>query len=232
VSGARTNATLYTIGDRFGNALESGYVVIQTLFGGTFSTRDEPVLVANGVSTVWVNYSAPAGVGGTVVVLSALDHALLPTIYVPSGASPPLTPLALAGIAGLGAVLGATGVGSLLLRRRRPRAADPDALVPERELERLAVGRARVLSALEEGGALTLEELRARLGLLQPNEGEVAEWVGSLVTEGSVATKMDASGRTEFTAVPAGPETAPRIDLDPDALARALAARESETESE
>ncbi|MCI4320100.1 MAG: hypothetical protein L3K23_08235 [Thermoplasmata archaeon] len=228
VSGARTNATLYTIGDRFGNALDSGYVFVRTQFGGQLATHKSSVLVADGGSTVWVNYTAPGGVGGTVVVESALGSALLPTIYVPSGASPPLTPLALAGIAGLGAILGGTGVASLLLRRRRPRTEDAEALVPEHELERLAVGRARVLSALENGGALTLEELRGRLGSLQPTDGEVAEWVGSLVTEGSVTTHRGASGGTVFAVVPSSPGTPPRVELDPEALSRALAARETD----
>ncbi|MCI4350922.1 MAG: hypothetical protein L3K15_05360 [Thermoplasmata archaeon] len=227
-AGARTNATLYTIGDVFGNSLAAGYVVIQSLFGGELTIRHAPVLVDHGRSTVWVNYSAPSGSGGTVDVTSAAGEPLLPTLQVPAGLAPTLTPLAIGGLALLGAAVGATGATVVVVRRRRRGRGTAPAEVAEGELERLAAGRARILTELENGRSLTLEELRAGLGLLDPTDGEIAEWVGSLVTEGSVRPHPTESGRTAFAAVPYADPVAPRVELDPAALDRALESRDAD----
>jgi hypothetical protein len=226
--GARTNATLYTIGDRYGNALRSGFVLVKTLFGGQLTIDQVPLLIAHGLSTVWVNYSAPSGLGGTVEVESQPGGRLLLHVDIPSGSSPPLTPVVMAGIALLAIVVGTTGAVAFVVGRRRTVTGTAPAEVAEGELERLAGGRARILTELEHGRTLTLEELRAGLGLMDPSDGEIAEWVGSLVAEGSVAARSTDSGRTVFAAVPHEEPTSPRVELDPEALDRALEAREVE----
>ncbi|HUI38532.1 MAG TPA: hypothetical protein VLY85_02765, partial [Thermoplasmata archaeon] len=237
--GARTNATLYEISDRFGNAVPGGSVVVRSVFGATVTEVDSPIHLAGGRSTVWVNFSASGGGAGAIYVLYEVggrDVTLLPPIEVPAPAASPS--LASSLIPGLVLVL-AIAAGSVALaayvRRQRRRRDGPEAPGPdggaalEEELKRLAEGRAHVLSHTPSDRPVDLDEMAFGWTGRPPDTAELAEWVGSLVSEGLLRASVGPDGRPRFvrTEPPPTPPR-PRVEIDPTVLDAALARRSSE----
>lgn len=226
-AGPRRNATLYRIADRFGNPLASGEVEVVSEFGGVTTVVASPVLPSRFGGSLWVNFSAPGASGGRVEVLSDSGQLLLAPIDVP--ALPPFTlptPL-LAALAGTNAAIASAVVERLRVGRTRRRAAlRAEGEASEAELRRLAEGRAHLLGRLERSPSLTVEELSDAWPGEPPTRAEIAEWLGALVREGAVVGRLGPDGRPLFTlasAGPAPPGAPPRIELDPEALERALA---------
>ncbi|MCI4362621.1 MAG: hypothetical protein L3J77_05475, partial [Thermoplasmata archaeon] len=64
-----------------------------------------------------------------------------------------------------------------------------------------------------------------------PDAAELAEWVGTLVTEGLVQPSVGPDGRPRFRlASPDRRPTGPRVEVDPVALDAALARRDLDAE--
>lgn len=224
-SGRRANATLWQIVDRFGNPSATEYVVVQSVFGPVVFNSDSPVRVANGVALVWVNYSAPADGAGTVYVLSKFGDALLPPLWIPALVAG-LSPYVLA--AGLSAVgLASAGVVYGFRRRRRTMVINARGAVADEELERLARGRAHVLDRATERPRSASELAAGFDDPRAPDRAEVAEWIGSLVAEGSLRADAGPNGSVRFVVVDRGGDASPRVTLDPALLDSALARRES-----
>lgn len=227
-AGSRANATEYGITDRFGNPIDAGFVIVRTVFGGVASDLDSPVRSNASGGFVWVNFSAPAGEGGVVYVLSAWNVSLLPALLVPTGgsASSDLLPLLAVGL-GLAALVGM--VGALALRRRRDGPAARDSgpgEVAEDELRRIAEGRAHVLRRARDDRRMTLDELaQGFVGPPIPTRAEVAEWVGGLVSEGALKAAPGPDGEPRFVAVERAEPVAPRVEVDPALLEAALGRR-------
>jgi hypothetical protein len=245
--GARTNATVYRICDRFGNALAGGFVVVRSVFGSTVTIIDSPVHAADGVSFVWVNYSASGSGAGTVYVLSEYGQALLGPIEVPAPTSgSDLTLPVLVAAVGIAVILGATGAWFYGRRRRRgPEGTEGPGVAPapegpeapgtdegaeiEEELKRLAEGRAHVLSHTPVDRPADLDEIGQGWTGRPPDMAELAEWVGSLVSEGLLHASVGPDGRPRFVrAEPPLRSPPPRLELDESALAAALSRRDIE----
>ena len=227
VSDGRTNDTLWQVTDRFGNAAYGATVVVATSFGGSTVRTLVPVLsLPDGGTEVWVNFTAPDASAGTVRVTDLAGALLLPPIAVPA-ASPWVAlgaPVSLA----LAAAVGGTVAGVAAYRRRRPsRAASVlDASDDERELRRLAEGRATVVDLLRRNGPLDLAEL-ATLWEPSPAPPDLADWVASLVTDGTLAAAVDADGVARFC-VAESHRPGTQVVLDVEAFDRAMVRREAE----
>lgn len=220
--GARTNATLWRIADRFGNGAPGTPLQIRAVFGSSVWVT-YPVAEGNAsASFVWINFSAPSDVGGTVFVLGPMGAELLPPIDVPATTPTPWLPWALAGLLGGGAV-GAVG-GYAYRRRSRGRDhPEPD----EDDLRRLAEGRAHVLARARTDRPTPLAELGRGFPGPPPDGAELADWVGALVSEGVLRALVGPDGRPGFVRVPERPlPPTLRVDVDPAALDQALAARD------
>jgi len=229
VPGLRTNATEWTVTDRFGDAVPGAEVTvaIATPAGGSIDVR--PVtLGADGATYLWLNVSLGAG-GGTVTVADAAGDLLRPTLLVPpaavaggSATGPPVVPLA--ATLPLGAVVG--GV-AYAVARRRPRPAPAPSL--EEAMRRLADGRA----AVEEIVAARDGASRAAIAAVwdpPPAPPELDEWIASLVTDGSLRATEGPAGEVVYR--PAAPPAPAQITLDPEVLDRAIARRAEATGDE
>jgi hypothetical protein len=226
VSGARTNSTEYRLSDGFGNPGIPGSVWVESDFDGAIVNRSAPVLPEGNVSLVWVNYSAPSDAGGTVSVWSADGARLLPPIAVPAAnqGSDPTLPLALGSLVGLLAL----GGGVLWVRRSRSNRPDKPGSgeVTEEELRRSAAARERLLERIRSEAPVELARLREGWPEPAPAPAEVADWVASLVTEGAVLASMGPHGEPVYRPAPIVETSVPRVEIDSDALSRALAREE------
>ncbi len=227
VPGARTNATEWTVTDRFGDPVPGAPVTIEvdTASGGL--ARVAPAVVgAGGLTYVWVNVSLGAS-GGSVRVLDAAGDLLLPARSVPALTAPAagrLPPLASLGATiPIGIVAGSL---SYAAARRRRRSSPPPL---EEAMRQLSEGRARIEEIVDATGGATLSEL-ARVWDPPPAPPELAEWVASLVTDGTLAPTESVAGETLYRLAPR--EEGVRITLDPEELERAIARRAEETEPE
>ncbi len=231
--GGAENQTLWRISDRFQNPIPTGYVVVLTEVGGAVSQTKSPIHYNGTVSVVWVNFTLPPGLGGSVVVLSPWGQLLLPQITFPTStaASPPELAILL-GLAAVAIACLAVGV----RRQRMPgERAPPPAPAPAPEgpddaaLRRLAEGRAYVLYRADPEEPRELAELVRGFPGLPPTATELTEWVGSLVNEGALRASVGPDGKPRFarvTSADAKPSAAPpRIEVDPAAFEAALARR-------
>ncbi|MCI4356326.1 MAG: hypothetical protein L3K18_04175 [Thermoplasmata archaeon] len=226
--GIQQNATLYTVLDRFGNADPQGFLIVEARFGSVLEEFDSAIRGGGGTAVVWVNYTSEGTSGGTLTVLNESNVAILGPLPIPAlpGSSATVTPLAWVAILGA-AVLGAAAV--LVLRRRSGTSAahvgandDPD-----EPLRRLAEGRSHVLSRLSYDHDVDLDEVVRGFPGPMPDAAELAEWVGTLVTEGLVRASVGPDGRPMFRLSheeerPVGP----RVEVDAMALDAALARRD------
>ncbi|MCI4370164.1 MAG: hypothetical protein L3J81_02395, partial [Thermoplasmata archaeon] len=91
----------------------------------------------------------------------------------------------------------------------------------------LAEGRSHVLSRLAYDRETDLEGVAAGFPGAPPDAAELAEWVGTLVTEGLVRPSVGSDGRPRFRlAHPEDRSVGPRVEVDPLALDAALARRD------
>jgi hypothetical protein len=218
---ARANDTLWQVADRFGNPATGGSVVTTTWFNGVSERTETPILSEpNGTTDVWVNYTAPALFAGTVTITDLAGDVLV-------------APIAVAGISGAWSVLlsemplpagFAAGViaGSIaLLRARRGRAVIDDTAGEDDEiaLQRLAEGRESVVEVVRRAGPLDLAGL-AVSWTPPPAPPDLADWVASLLTDGTLNATFGDDGVARFCLANAGPAPE-RVVVDVDAFDRA-----------
>lgn len=228
-AGDRTNATLWQVTDPFGDPVAGAYLAIQTLVGGGASDAIVPVVaLPTGASGAWINYSLPLS-GGSVRVFDPAGAVVLGPIVVPPLATPAPRSPALVTL-GAAVPIGVAVAGlSAVFRRRTPHGSAarggpmPD---PEPDLERLALGRAGVVELVRRAGALGLAGLESGW-VPPPAPPDLADWVASLVADGTLGASIGPDGIARFTiaAPPAGP---PRVTIDVAAFDRALAHRSAE----
>lgn len=223
----RANDTLWHVTDRFGNPADGASVVTTTSFNGVSQRTETPVLSGpNGTTEVWVNYSAPALFAGTVTVTDLSGDLLL-------------APIAVAGLSGAWTILlsemplpaglaaGTIG-GSIAFRRaRRSRARHDDRSGDDDEtaLQRLAEGRATVVEIVRRTGPLDLAGL-AVSWTPPPAPADLADWVASLLTDGTLDAAFGDDGVARFCLgkTARAPE---RVVVDVDAFDRAQRRRDA-----
>lgn len=233
-TGAGRSATLYAIEDRFGNPQTSGFVEVRSVFPGGVNELDSPVRAGPLGGSVWVNFTSTGPGIGTGYVISEFNQSLLGPLAIP--APPSTSSISSTELLGLGAlVLIAVVIGvALVARRRRPLPSgtgsdDPEE--PDEPLRRLAEGRSHVLARLSYDRDTDLDGVAAGFPGRPPDAAELAEWMGTLVTEGLVVPIVGPDGRPRFRL--ANPESAPpspRVEVDPLALDAALARRDRDAE--
>ena len=226
-AGGRANSTLWHVEDRFGNPVPGALLTVGLSFGGV---RDDAIVstvtLPGGGSGVWVNYSAPtAGVGEVTVVDGAGEVVLgplaVPAAPAPAGLSPAIDALAAA------APVGAVGLATLAVARRRRRARASSA--GEDELRSLAEGRARTVELIGRAGTVDLAGLEASWEP-PPAPPALADWLASLVADGTIRATVAAGDRPVFCLAEDRPGAGdvPRVTVDREALDRSLRHRDDE----
>jgi hypothetical protein len=225
LSGDRANETLWQATDRFGNPAPGASVVTTSSFDGTSQRTVTPVLSEpDGATQVWVNYSAPNLFAGTVTVTDLGGDVLLPPISV-EGLAGPWTPFLSELSLPLGLVAGVGVGGGALLRRRHDRATESaPAEDDETALQRLAEGRATIVEILRRVGPLDLAGLAVSWEPL-PAPPEIADWVASLLTDGTLDASFGDDGVARFC-LPKGTPSREQVVLDVDAFDRAQSRRD------
>jgi hypothetical protein len=234
LAGSRANSTLYRIADPFDNPVPGVIVDIRSIFQGAVSTV-ESLAFGNASSTsVWVNYTGIGTNAGIVLVLSVTGIALLSPIAVPAAAASagaaPLDSASSDGITFWTVALVAVTALLVLLRfrgssRRPPRDRSPSEATDD-DLRRYAMGCSEVVERIRDQGPLDYEGLaRDWKGPFVPRRAEIEDWVAGLVAEGTLRPTDGSGESTRFALAPAvaGPAPTPRVDFDPQMLARALA---------
>ena len=214
LAGARTNATLYRVTDRFGNPAPGAALFVTASWpGGTQRTVVPVVAGPDGSSVAWVNYSIPGAWAATVTVTDLAGDPLLAPLPIPGLAGPfaylPVVPLTVAGIIGP-----AIGGYAFARRRRGARAAparNPDP-ADEAELQRLAEGQAEIVELVRRAGPIDLAGL-ATLWPDDPPPPDLADWVASLLTDGTLDARFGADGVARFV-LPAAPGPGPSVTVD------------------
>jgi len=227
--GARSNDTYWHVRDPFGNPTPGAFLIVEYSSATSDVQSFVPVNWSSGGTTgAWVNYSAPGLGNGTVRVMDGANSTLLGPIEVPALATPAPPATASLSLWVLLAVAlltlgGVVGVGALVFGgRARPTSASSDG---EEELRHLAEGRASIVELVREAGSLRLGEIEAAWDP-PPAPPAVADWVASLVTDGTLTATLGEGGRARFAlAGPRGEE--PKVTLDEDALQREIARRDA-----
>jgi hypothetical protein len=231
---ASMNETFWHVRDRFGDPTPGAFLVVVVANASSVAKTLVPVTwAAGGTTGAWVNYSTRSPENGTLTVEDLSNTTLFGPVpmLAPGAAAPPatpsLSPLAFAAVALL--AVGATvGMAALLLgARARPPSPPTDG---EEELRRLAEGRATIVDLVGRGGALALPEIEAAWEP-PPAPPAVADWVASLVTDGTLTVTLGAGGRARF-ALADRPSGKPRVTLDEEALERGIARRDAAVEGD
>lgn len=218
---ARAGATRWRVTDRFGDPATGASLYVTSAWDGTSSVAVVPVVAGpNGSTEAWVNYSIPGGWAGTVRVTDAAGAPLLPTISVAGLAGPlgalPMLPLLVA------LAVGAAG-GTAVFARRRARRGGPAPVDDEAELQRLAEGRAAVVEIVRRAGPIDLAGV-ATLWDPPPAPPDLADWLASLLTDGSLDAECGPDGVARFV-LPAAARPVPTVTVDVSAFDRAEARR-------
>ncbi len=233
-SGERANDTFWHVRDRFGDPTPGAFLIVEYSTGTSVSQTFVPVTWTTGGTTgAWVNYSAPDPGSGTVVVLDESQTTLLGPVPVPALATAPpppapsLSPFVLAAVAllAVGAVVGIVAIGTGGRAR-----ASPERTEAEEELRRLAEGREAVVDLVRRAGPLALPEIEDAWEP-PPAPPALADWVASLVTDGTLTVTLGEGGRARF-AVADRPNREPKVTLDEEALERGLARRDAAVEDD
>jgi hypothetical protein len=215
VASARTNDTLWQVTDAFGNPVAGATLVVTTTLSGGTSVEDVPVQAEpGGRSGAWLNLTAPGAGEGEITVRDVAGDLVLPPIAIAAapGTFAILAPL-LGGLAVGGTVMAAARLAS---RRRRPAAIGPPASDEEDALHRLAEGRATLVELVRRAGAADVADLAAAWSP-PPAPAELADWIASLVTDGTFGARIGDDGIARFCLASPGLD-APRVTVDLDAF--------------
>jgi len=230
---ARTNDTFWHVRDRFRDPTPGARLFLEYSTATSVTKTVEPVIWASADTTgAWVNSSAQGAGSGTFRVLDAANATLLgptpvPALAVASTPTTPasLSPLALAAVA-LVAVGGCLGITGLLFGGRSRSTPSPHD--GEEDLRRLAEGRATVVELLRRSGPLSLAEIEAAWEP-PPAPPAVADWLASLVTDGTLTATLGEGGRARF-AVAERPSEELKVTFDEATLEREMARRDAAAE--
>jgi hypothetical protein len=223
---ARSGSTLWQVTDRFGNPAPGAEIVVVASFAGRTTDTSSPVTIgANGSSVAWVNFTAPGTAAGTVSVRDLAGDPLLPPVEVP--AAPPGLSVAwpLAVLVPAAAI--AVGVGAAHRVRRRPLPAPAETPDVDRELRRLAEGRATAVEIVRAAGSIDLEGLASRWGP-GPAPADLPDWVASLLTDGTLGATFGDDGVARFCLAPER-DANPQVTVDLDEFDRAQLRRDEAT---
>jgi len=222
-AGARANATFWHLSDRYGNPAPGAFVTVRLRWSGASRSTVEPAVVgADGTTGVWVNYSAPGAGGANVTVLDAAGDVLLGPISIPGLPTAPAissTAVTLGAAVPVGA-LGAAWSGIVARRARRRALVRTD----DEELRRLAEGRGQAVELVRRAGAADLDEIAAAWRPA-PAPPDLAEWIASLVADGTLGARVGDDGRARFCLAPSRP-SGPVVTVDAQALDLALKRRD------
>jgi len=227
--GILSDSTFWHVRDRFGDRAPGASLIVDFVTGVSVNETFAPVVWSVGGTTgAWVNYTANVSEGGTLTVLDEARSTLLGPLSVPvtategAASTPSLSPLSLAAV-GLLAAGGLVGMVALLSGGRpRPSSAAGD---EDEELRRLAEGRATVVELVRHAGPLSLHEIEVAWEP-SPAPPALADWVASLVTDGTLTATLGEAGRARF-ALAERPVGEPRVTLDEEALERGIARRDA-----
>lgn len=228
--GNRVNRTFWHVSDRAGDPVPGAYLTLAYEGPkGTTNTLLPVGWVAPGVTGLWVNYSLPDE--GSVLLLDAAGEVLVGPVSLaaPSTSAalrigPPLGFVALP-VALIAGVASASFVART--RRREVRVVLPN---EEEEAHRFAEGRAEVIEVVRNAGAVDLATIAAAWEV-ERVPGDLDDWIRSLVADGTLIASSGADGGVTYSLAPTSPEpSSPRVTLDPEALERAVAAREAVAE--
>jgi hypothetical protein len=223
--GGRENSTFWQVSDRFGNPAAGALVTIRL----RWSSASRTTLVAaieepNGSSGVWVNFSAPGPGSANVTVLDSAGDVLLGPLAIPALPLPPsVSPatVTLAAAVPVGA-LGAAWSGIVQRRARRRAAARSD----EESMLRLAEGRSQAVELVRRAGAADLAEIEVAWSP-GPAPSDLAEWLASLVADGTLGATVGRDGRARFCLADGRPAD-PHVIVDAEEFDRGLQRREAE----
>lgn len=228
-NGNRTADTYWHVRDRFGDPTPGAYLILESSSGAGVTKELVPVAWSTGGTTgAWVNYTAPGSGNASYRVLDQANSTLIGPVAFPALSSPvapataALPPLVLLGLAGLGASAVVGMVALAVGGRVRPEAPPTDA---EEELRRLAEGRATVVELVRRAGALALEEIESAWEP-PPAPPAIADWVASLVTDGTLTAALGDGGRARFALAERVVEE-PKVTFDEAALEREIARRDA-----
>ena len=229
-AGNRINQTFWHVSDPAGDPVPGAYLTLAyTGPDGTSHTLLPVDWVAPGTTGAWVNYSLPASPDGSVRILDPAGEVLVGPISLGAASGAVLVgpPLALVAVP----VALATGAASASFvaraRWREIRVVPPD---EEEEARKFAEGRAEVVELVRSAGTLDLATI-ATAWESEPPPADLEDWVRSLVADGTLLRSPEADGEGTYSVAPGLPESAtPRVTLDAEVLARAVAARDAGVE--
>jgi hypothetical protein len=223
IAGSRSNSTFWQVTDRYGNAAPGALLTVRLRWqASSRTTLVAAVAATNGSTGVWVNFSAPTAGGANVTVLDAAGAVLLGPLPIPALPAPPVLAAATVSL-GAAVPIGALGAAwsGIVARRARHRAR---AQVGEADLHRLAEGRSQAVELVRRAGAADLSELEAAWQPA-PAPGELADWLASLVADGTLGAAVGEDGRARFC-LASGRPTGPRVTIDAAVFDRALRRRD------
>lgn len=228
VSGVRANDTFWHVRDRFGDPTPGAFLIVEYATESSVTKTFVPVTWTTGGTTgAWVNYSASGPGNGTVRVTDEANTTLLGPTAVPALASPTpaataaLSPFVLAAVAllAVGAVLGMMVLVFGGRTRRAPASTDG-----EDELRRLAEGREKIVELVGRSGSLGLAEIEAAW-TPGPAPAVLADWLASLVTDGTLTVTLGEGDRARFSLAERPPAEEPKVTFDEATLEREIARR-------
>ena len=225
--GAAVNRTYWNVSDRFGDPVPGAYLTVQYQGPEGLSNTVLEVGWSSPTTTgLWVNYSWPNATSGSVRLVDAAGDVLAgPTSLAPTAvAGTALAPLALVTLS-VGLVAGGGSAGWVARRRRPPSIRVPPS--EEEETRRFAEGREGVLEVVRAAGAADLATITSAWDP-DPPPADLDDWLRSLTADGSLTSETRADGTVAYAIAPRPPEGGlPQVTLDPEALERAVAARDA-----
>ncbi len=226
IGGTRTNSTFWHVSDRFGNPVPGARLTVRLReAGGSLTTVVASIPAPGGGTGFWVNYSLPGGGTGNVTVEDAAGDVLVGPIEIPAPPAPSrASPLGIAVGAGLAVAAAGGAVVGLRRRARRP----TEAAVTDAELRAVAEGRGQVVEIVRGAGAIGIDEIEATWRP-SPAPPALADWIASLVADGTLGATVGGDGRARFCLATARP-SAPTVTVDPEAFDRGLRDRDAALE--
>ncbi|MGP8076246.1 MAG: hypothetical protein ACLP8Y_05895 [Thermoplasmata archaeon] len=221
--------TFWHVRDRFGDPAPGAFLIVEYATANSSSTTFVPVTwAAGGTTAAWVNYTVPLTGNATLRVTDEANATLIGPISVsaPSGTASPaaasLSPLVLVAVALL--AVGALAAMVSLVYGGRARSA-PARADDEEELRRLAEGRETIVDLVRRAGSLGLAEIEAAWEP-GPAPPVLADWIASLVTDGTLTASLGEGGRARFALAERSVEE-PKVTFDENALDREIARRDA-----